>query len=103
MVRIWWTSLVVDITSTIYETTHMVLFDHGAAMKTQSALTALAIREHRAKAIQRLGEIWMLVTPDESLHRKDKVTVQHLYEEAALAAMLETIQRKDEASHSSSE
>lgn len=97
MMRIIWTTTSVDITSTIHETCQMVFFDQGVDKK---------VRELRAKAVKRLGATFQdcsaeLQREGEGSGRTD---AKLLFEEAAMAATLETIKRKDEsnfeASHS---
>ena len=88
MLRVIWSTTVVDITSTIHETCQMVFFDQSASKET---------RERRAHAVKNLGIIFQEVPEPED--RKDAKT---LYEEAAMAAMLETIKRKDEEAHAAS-
>lgn len=90
MLRILWTMTVVDITSALYETTQMIFFDTSVDKDT---------RKHRAEAVKKLGNIWMEIaeSPNESEDAKD---ARRLYEEAAFAAMLETVKRKDEAAYS---
>jgi hypothetical protein len=55
-----------------------------------------AIRKQRALGLQKLGQVFQACPPPEGQEDKDAKT---LYEEAAFAAMLETIKRKDEAAH----
>jgi len=85
MLRIIWSTTVVDITSTIHETCQMVFFDKSVDKDARKA---------RAHAVKNLGIIFQECP--EPAEKKDAKT---LYEEAALAAMLETIKRKDEESH----
>jgi hypothetical protein len=91
LLRILWTQTTVDISSTIYEVVKMVCFDHSVDKKT---------REKRAHGIKVLGEIFMECPGDESSEMGD---VKKLYEEAAFAAMLETIKKKEEASQNAHE
>ena len=87
LVRALWTTTVVDITSTLYETCQMVFFDQSVGKN---------VRRDRANAVTQLGKLWMeLPEPhnDSEAHRDFK----ELYEEAALAAMVETLRRKGEA------
>merc|ERR1712174_109522 len=88
--NILWTTTVIDITSTIHETCQMVLFD--TSVETH-------VRKERGEALRVLGDSFSNVA--ESHHEAEK-DVQQLYEEAAFAAMLETIKRKDEASFNAS-
>ena len=84
LLRILWTTTVVDITSTLHETCKMVFFDRSVEADT---------RKHRAAAVKQLGQVWMAI-PELEDQQKDATK---LYEEAAFAAMLETMSRKDEA------
>jgi hypothetical protein len=86
LLRIMWTTTVVDITSAIHETTKMVFFDKSVDKET---------RKFRAAAVERLGEIWM-ECPAPKSEGPEKDAAQ-LYEEAAFAAMVETINRRDES------
>jgi curved DNA-binding protein CbpA len=88
LLRVLWTTTVVDITSTIYETCQMLFYDQSVDKET---------RKLRAKAIKALGKIWT-ETPDPDGGTKTK-DAKELYEEAAFAAMLETVKRKDAATH----
>lgn len=85
LLRVLWTTTVVDISSTIYEVAHMVLFDQSVDKET---------RMTRSEAIKKLGEIWMEV-PEPSSENEEEKDAKKLYEEAAFAAMLETVKRKD--------
>ena len=87
MLKIVWTTTVVDITSTIYEACQMVFFDQSVDKDT---------RKRRAHAVKNLGEIFQACPKPEGLEEKD---ISTLLEEASLAAMLETMKRKDEASY----
>ena len=87
MLKIIWTTTVVDITSTIHEACQMVFFDQSVDKE---------IRKKRAYAVKNLGEIFQDCPKPEGLEEKD---VQTLFEEASMAAMLETMKRKDEAAH----
>ena len=99
MMRIIWTTTSVDITSTIHETCQMVFFDQGVDKK---------VRESRAKAVKRLGTIFQECSAELQQQREGegagRMDAKLLFEEAAMAATLETIKRKDEsnfeASHS---
>lgn len=96
MMRIIWTTTSVDITSTIHETCQMVFFDQGVDKK---------VREMRAKAVNRLGTIFQecsaeLQQREEGTGRMD---AKILFEEAAMAATLETIKRKDESNYEASQ
>jgi hypothetical protein len=84
LLRILWTTTVVDITATLHETCKMVFFDQSVDGET---------RKQRAAAVKQLGEVWMDI-PEPEDQQKDAAK---LYEEAAFAAMLETMSRKDEA------
>ena len=89
MLNIMWTTTVVDITTTLHQVVQMVLHDQSVDLST---------RKRRAGGLQEMGTIFMaLSAPNESGQPED---AKKLYEEAAFAAMLETIKRKEEASHS---
>lgn len=83
MLRILWTTTVVDITATLHETCKMVFYDQSVDAET---------RKQRAAAVKQLGLLWMGIPQPEG-QQKDAAK---LYEEAAFAAMLETMSRKDE-------
>jgi hypothetical protein len=87
MLKIIWTTTVVDITSTIYEACQMVFFDQSVDKE---------VRKRRAYGVKNLGEVFQACSQPEGLEGKD---VQTLFEEASMAAMLETMKRKDEAAH----
>jgi hypothetical protein len=89
LLRVLWTTAVVDITSTLYETCQMMFYDQNVDKET---------RKQRAKGVKKLGEIWMDL-PEYSEGEDDKKDSKKIYEEAAFAAMLETVQRKDDALH----
>jgi X-domain of DnaJ-containing len=90
ILRIMWTTTVVDITNTLYETIQMVLFDQSVDKGT---------REQRARGLKILGEIFMETLETTTGKEKD---AKAIYEEAAFAAMLETIKRKEEANRKAS-
>jgi hypothetical protein len=88
MVHMMWTTSVVDITSTLHETAQMVLHDQSVDRD---------VRKRRAYGLKNLGEIFMSCpAPLEA----DSSDAKQMYEEAAFAAMLETIKRKEEAAQS---
>eukprot|EP00584_Thalassiosira_punctigera_P001925 CAMPEP_0172543472 /NCGR_PEP_ID=MMETSP1067-20121228/13860_1 /TAXON_ID=265564 ORGANISM="Thalassiosira punctigera, Strain Tpunct2005C2" /NCGR_SAMPLE_ID=MMETSP1067 /ASSEMBLY_ACC=CAM_ASM_000444 /LENGTH=559 /DNA_ID=CAMNT_0013329897 /DNA_START=138 /DNA_END=1817 /DNA_ORIENTATION=+ len=90
MLNVMWTTTVVDITTTLHEAAQMVLHDQSVDKDT---------RKRRGYGLKHLGEIFMACkTPLESNQPED---AKKLYEEAAFAAMLETIKRKEEATRSS--
>ena len=89
LLTVLWTQTTVDITTTIYEVVKMVCFDH-AVHKT--------LREKRAHGIKVLGEIFMeCPAPTIDGGKAEETDAKKLYEEAAFAAMLETIKKKEEA------
>jgi X-domain of DnaJ-containing len=88
LLRVLWTTTVVDITSTVYEVNHMVFFDQSVSKDVRMA---------RSDAVKALGEIWMN-QPAPAGDNEEEKDAKKLYEEAAFAAMLETVKRKD-ASH----
>jgi len=91
MLSIMWITTVVDITSTLHEVAQMVLHDVSVDKDT---------RLRRGHGLKKMGEIFMdCKTPTESVQPED---AKKLYEEAAMAAMLETIKRKEEEAHRAS-
>lgn len=84
-----WTATVVDITATIHETCQMIFFDQSVDKEA---------RKKRAYAVKNLGLAFQACPAP----IKEKQDAKHLFEEAALAAMVETMKRKDEASFSAS-
>lgn len=89
LLRVLWTTTVVDITSTIHETCQMVFFDQSVADE---------VRVKRVNAVKKLGSIWM-DTAAPAGGSDEEVDAKKLYEEAAFAAMVETMKRKDESVH----
>ena len=88
MLQVMWTTTAVDITSTLHEVAQMVLHDQSVDKDT------LLRRGH---GLKKMGEIFEACpTPLESGQADE---AKKLYEEAALAAMIETIKRKEEATH----
>jgi hypothetical protein len=87
MLRIIWTTTTVDIMSAIHEACQMVFFDQSVNKDT---------RKRRAQAVKKLGEIFLAV-PEPEYPDGEKKDAQVLFEEASMAATLETIRRKDEA------
>jgi len=93
--NILWTTTVIDITSTIHETCQMVLFDTSCENSE--------VRKDRAKALRVLGDTFTDVVEEHNdIVIGDEKNAQQLYEDAAFAAMLETVKRKDEASFNAS-
>ena len=92
MMRVVWTTTSVDIASTIHETCQMVFFDQSVSKE---------VRELRAKAIKRLGKIFK-ECPEPERAEVEQINAKKLFEEASMAATLETIKRKDEANEQSS-
>ena len=90
MMRMIWHTTSVDITSTIHETCQMVFFDQSVDKKT---------REMRAKAVRRLGRIFQDCSPPSSRVDGGQTSAKRLFEEAAMAATLETMKRKDQSSN----
>jgi len=91
VLQVMWTTTVVDMTVTLHETAQMVLFDKSVDKDT---------RLKRANGLQELGKIFS-ASPEVVKEGQEDVT--RIYEEAAFAAMLETIKRKDEAAHQARE
>jgi hypothetical protein len=87
MLRIIWTTTTVDIMSSIHEACQMVFFDQSVEKEH---------RKLRAQAVKKLGEIFQSVAESHSASGDNK-DAKALFEEAAMAATLETIRRKDEA------
>ena len=85
ILQIMWTITTVDITSTLHETCQMVFFDKSVDKKD---------RKKRGEGVLKLGEIFMSCPTVEG----DNKGAKNLYEEAAFAAMLDTIKRKENAS-----
>lgn len=86
VLNVMWTTTVIDITSTLHETCQMVLFDVSIDAD---------VRRKRGESLKLLGNTLSNIPPPES--NPDDSTTEKLYEEAAFAAMLETIKRKDDA------
>lgn len=85
MLKVLWTITSIDITSTLFETIQMLL--HDVSVKDKD------IRKQRANALEALGQVFMdCPDPDDG---KEKDTKQ-LYEDAAHAALLEVIKKKEE-------
>ena len=84
MLSVMWTTTVVDITTTLHEVVEMVLHDQSVDSDA---------RKRRAHGLKKMGEIFMECKGESSIGGDAK----KLYEEAAFAAMLETIKRKEEA------
>lgn len=92
ILKILWTTTVVDITNTLHETCQMVMFDQSVDKEA---------REKRANALKTLGEIFEECPEPEKEEGEEEADAKKLYEEAAFAAMLETIKRKEEAANAS--
>lgn len=88
MVNMMWTTSVVDITATLHETAQMVLYDQSVDKD---------VRKRRAYGLKNLGEIFMTCPAPLEAGSAD---AKQMYEEAAFAAMLETIKRKEEEAQS---
>lgn len=93
MLNVIWTTTVVDITSTLHETCQMVLFDTSVDK---------SIRKKRGFALKNLGEIFSSVEPIAESSEEEAKTAKDLYEEAALAAMLDTVAKKEQATYNAS-
>jgi hypothetical protein len=92
LLKILWYTSVVDITNTLYTTCQMVCNDQAVDRTS---------REKRGHGLGALGEIWMECPVPEGSSEAEK-DAKKLYEEAAFAAMLETIKRKEEAAQAAS-
>jgi len=88
MLSLMWTTTVVDISLVIHETSKMVFYDQSIDKET---------RKYRTAVVKMIGQIWMdCPAPVKAAGEPEKGPAQ-LFEEAAFAAMIETIHRKDEA------
>lgn len=83
MLELMWTLTTVDVTSTLHEAIQMLLFDKSIDKKTS---------KKRAKGLKKLGEVFTSIPGDD----KEK-NFSELYEQAALAAMVETVKRKEDS------
>jgi len=90
--NVLWTTTVIDIANTLHETCQMVLFDLSVNKET---------RKSRAYGLKNLGAIFedIQVPQTKSFIQKSGKT---LYEEAAFAAMLETVAKKEAATFNAS-
>ena len=88
MLKILWTTTVVDITNTLYEVIQMVLFDQSVDKDT---------RKRRAHGLKKLGQTFMDCPEPALAENEEQKDAKKLYEEAAFAAMLETIKKKEDA------
>merc|ERR1711862_1011694 len=88
MLNVIWTTTVVDITVTLHETCQMVLFDKSIDKD---------IRKMRGIALKKLGETFSSAKSADGIEKTK--TAQDLYEEAALAAMLDTVAKKEHAAY----
>ena len=87
--KIMWTTTAIDITNTLFETCQMIFFDKNVDKD---------VRKSRGKAVRDLGEVFMSISkPSETDAAPKEMDAQQLYREAAEAAMLETIKRKEES------
>ena len=84
MLKVMWTMTTVDITSTLYEAVQMTLYDKSVDKATL---------KKRAKGLLKLGETFSACPSVEKDNDPGKI-----YEEAAFAAMLETVKRKEDQS-----
>mmetsp|Transcript_12868 Transcript_12868/g.18904 ORF Transcript_12868/g.18904 Transcript_12868/m.18904 type:complete len:540 (-) Transcript_12868:1856-3475(-) len=85
MLKVLWTITSIDISSTLFETTQMLL--HDASVKDKD------IRKQRANALEALGQVFMDCPDPRAGEGKD---AKQLYEDAAHAALLEVIKKKEE-------
>lgn len=90
MLNVIWTTTVVDIASTLHETCQMVLFDTSVSKD---------VRKQRGYALKKIGEIFCSIEHTPSDDDGDEKTAKDLYEEAALAAMLDTVAKKEQATY----
>jgi hypothetical protein len=91
LLKILWTTTVVDITAAIHEAAQMLLFDKSVDTET---------RLKRAHGLKALGQVFMDCPAPEKSSDEEKSAAKQ-YEEAAFAAMVETIKRKEEAAFAS--
>mmetsp|Transcript_13530 Transcript_13530/g.14829 ORF Transcript_13530/g.14829 Transcript_13530/m.14829 type:complete len:397 (+) Transcript_13530:2-1192(+) len=91
LLKILWTTTAVDITATIHETVQLVLFDQAVDKDSRKA---------RGRGLKELGDIFMECPEPPMAEGEEEKDARTLYEEAAFAAMLETIKRKEEAANS---
>jgi len=93
--KMMWTVTAVDVAATLHETCQMMLFDKSKNTFDESIpkKEQKALRKKRGQALERLGEIFTTIPVAESEIKKNST---ELYEEAAVAAMLETVKRKEE-------
>jgi len=88
MLHLMWTTIVVDISLVIHETSKMVFYDQSIDKE---------MRKYRTAVVKTIGQIWMdCPAPVKAAGEPEKGPAQ-LFEEAAFAAMVQTIFRKDEA------
>lgn len=91
MLKVMWTMTAVDVTSTIHEACQMIFFDKSVK-KDKSFL------KKRAKGVRLLGETF-LACPKPKEVSDDYAA---MFEEAAFAAMLETVKRKEDSQYKAS-
>ncbi|KAL7553524.1 hypothetical protein ACHAWF_016826, partial [Thalassiosira exigua] len=85
MLGVMWTTTVVDVATTLHEVAQMILHDQGVDKD---------VRKRRGYGLKHLGEIFMACPAPETSGQPEDA--KKLYEEAAFAAMVETIKRKEE-------
>ena len=91
VMKLMWATTVVDVTNTLHETCQMVFFDQSVDVNTRKA---------RAEAVRVMGDIFAAAAAAHpKLDTQCNEQAKRLYEDAAFGAMLETIARKEEASH----
>jgi len=90
--KLMWMTTTVDITTTLHETCQMVLYDKSVDKD---------VRKRRGHGLKALGEIFMK-TPIPEHHDEKQKGAREMYEEAAFAAMLETVKRKEDAAYKNS-
>ena len=85
--KLMWATTVIDVTNTIHEACQMVFFDKSVDSATKRL---------RAEGVKALGEIFI----ETALSNSSRMcsSEKEMYENAAFAAMLETVARKEEAS-----
>merc|ERR1712150_149046 len=90
MLKVMWTMTAVDVTSTVHEACQMIFFDKSVKDKS--------ILKKRGKGIRLLGETFLACPKPED----NSDDYSSMFEEAAFAAMLETVKRKEDSQYRAS-
>lgn len=88
LLKVLWTTTVVDITSTLHEVAQMVFNDESVDKK---------VRKLRAEGLKAMGQTFEDCPAPEKDGATEEMDAKAVYEEAAFNAMLETMKQKDEA------